>query len=139
MRADAGFTLLEVMIAFAIAALALGVFYGGVAGGVRTAGVAAHYEAALARAQSRLAAMGGPARLIPGDTSGDDGGGYTWRVQVRQTASAPFAGLPPDAARTAPRAALFALNVTIAWNMDGGERRVTLGTARLLTIPAAAP
>ncbi len=126
------------MIAFAIAALALGAFYGGVAGGVRTAGVAAHYEAALARAQSRLAAMGGAARLIPGDTSGDDGG-YTWRVLVRQTASAPFAGLPPDAARTAPRAALFALNVTIAWNMDGGERRVTLGTARLLSIPAPAP
>jgi len=139
LRADAGFTLLEVMIAFAIAALALGTFYGGVAGGVRTAGVAAHYEAALARAQSRLAATGGAARLIPGDTSGDDGGGYTWRVQIRQTASAPFAGLPPDAARTAPRAALFALSVTIAWNMDGGERRVTLGTARLLTIPAAAP
>lgn len=127
------------MIAFAIAALALGAFYGGVAGGVRTAGVAAHYEAALARAQSRLAAMGGAARLIPGDTFGDDGGGYTWRVQVRQTASAPFAGLPPDAARTAPRAALFALSVTIAWSMDGGERRVTLGTSRLTTIPAAAP
>ncbi len=127
------------MIAFAIAALALGAFYSGVAGGVRTSGVAAHYEAALARAQSRLATIGGGARLIPGETSGDDGGGYTWRVQIRQTASAPFAGLPPDAARTAPRAALFALNVTIAWNMDGGERRVTLGTARLLGIPAAAP
>ncbi len=127
------------MIAFAIAALALGAFYSGVAGGVRTSGVAAHYEAALARAQSRLATIGGGARLIPGETSGDDGGGYTWRVQIRQTASAPFAGLPPDAARTAPRAALFALDVTIAWNMDGGERRVTLGTARLLGIPAAAP
>lgn len=127
------------MIAFAIAALALGAFYSGVAGGVRTSGVAAHYEAALARAQSRLATIGGGARLIPGETSGDDGGGYTWRVQIRQTASAPFAGLPPDAARIAPRAALFALNVTIAWNMDGGERRVTLGTARLLGIPAAAP
>lgn len=127
------------MIAFAIAALALGVFYGGVAGGVRTAGVAAHYEAALARAQSRLAAMDGPARLIPGDTSGDDGGGYTWRAQVRQTASAPFAGLPLDAVRTAPRAALFAITVTITWTMDGGERRVTLGTARLVRIPAAAP
>jgi general secretion pathway protein I len=139
LRADAGFTLLEVMIAFAIAALALGAFYSGVAGGVRTSGVAAHYEAALARAQSRLATIGGGARLIPGETSGDDGGGYTWRVQIRQTASAPFAGLPPDAARIAPRAALFALNVTIAWNMDGGERRVTLGTARLLGIPAAAP
>ena len=127
------------MIAFAIAALALGVFYGGVAGGVRTAGVAAHYEAALARAQSRLAAIGGAARLIPGETSGDDGGGYTWRVQVRQAASAPFAGLPPDAARTAPRAALFAIGVTIAWSMDGGERRVTLNTARLRSIAAAAP
>ncbi len=127
------------MIAFAIAALALSVFYGGVAGGVRTAGVATHYEAALARAESRLAAIGGSARLIPGDTAGDDGGGYTWHMQIRQTASAPFAGLPPDAVRTAPRAALFSINVTIAWTMDGGERRVTLGTARLLSIPAAAP
>ena len=139
MRADAGFTLLEVMIAFAIAALSLGVFYGGVAGGVRTAGVAAHYEAALAHAQSRLAATGGAARLIPGETSGDDGGGYTWRVQVKQAASAPFAGVPPDATRTAPRAALFAISVTVAWNMDGGERRVTLETARLRSIVAAAP
>lgn len=138
-RADAGFTLLEVTIAFAIAALSLGAFYGGVAGGVRATGTAARYEAALARAQSRLAAYGATARLVPGDESGDDGGGYTWRVQVRQAASAPYAGVPPDAARTAPRAALFSIAVTVVWRMDGGERQVTLSTARLRSIAASAP
>ena len=139
MRPDAGFTLLEVVVAFAIAALALGAFYGGVAGGVRTAGVAARYEAALARAQSRLAAYAGGARLVPGDQSGDDGGGYTWQVRIRQVAGAPFAGIPPDAARTAPRAALFSIAVTVTWRGDGGERHVALSTAQVRSLAAAAP
>lgn len=60
-RADAGFTLLEVTIAFAIAALSLGAFYGGVAGGLRATGTAARYQAAPAPSRAP------PPTAQPGD------------------------------------------------------------------------
>jgi prepilin-type N-terminal cleavage/methylation domain-containing protein len=98
MRDDAGFTLLEVVIAFAVAALALGALYEGSTAGIRATAIANHYEAALSRARSRLAAAGNPALLNAGESSGDDGGGYTWRLLVSRVASAPIAGAPPETA-----------------------------------------
>jgi general secretion pathway protein I len=139
MRDDAGFTLLEVVIAFAVAALALGALYEGSTAGIRATAIANHYEAALSRARSRLAAAGNPALLNAGESSGDDGGGYTWRLLVSRVASAPIAGAPPETARTGPLAAIYAVRVTIAWRLDGGERQVTLATTRFAMTGAAAP
>ena len=48
---DRGFTLLEVLVAFIIAALALGVLFQGGIGGLTTANAAARYDEALSRAQ----------------------------------------------------------------------------------------
>ena len=64
--ADAGFTLLEVIVAFAIASLALvGLFQAG-SGGVFAVDTAARAEEALQRAQSHLAAVGRDAALVAG-------------------------------------------------------------------------
>ena len=84
--AEAGFTLLEVVVAVAIAGLALvGLFQAG-SGGLFAVDTAARAEEALQRAQSHLAAVGRDAALVEGDSSGDDGGGYRWRLQVQPAA-----------------------------------------------------
>src|SRR5436305_13752932 len=82
-----GFTLLEVVVALAIAAMALvGLFRAG-SDGVFAVDTASHAEEALQRAQSHLAAVGRDVALLQGDSEGNDGGGYRWRLHVRPAAT----------------------------------------------------
>jgi general secretion pathway protein I len=131
--AVAGFTLLEVVVAVAIAGLALvGLFQAG-SGGLFTTDNAARAEEALQRAQSHLAALGSDAALIEGDQSGDDGGGFRWRLVVEPQAQRPgFAADGTPGATTT----LYAVAVSIAWQSHGHERSVVLRTLRLGTIVA---
>src|SRR6516164_9563748 len=81
-----GFSLLEVVVALAIAAVALvGLFQAG-SGGLFAVDTAARAQEALQRAQSHLAALGRGAALVEGETSGDDGGGYRWKLHVQRVA-----------------------------------------------------
>ena len=126
--AEAGFTLLEVVVAVAIAGLALvGLFQAG-SGGLFAVDTAARAEEALQRAQSHLAAVGRDAALVEGDSSGDDGGGYHWRLQVQPAAQRQ--GVAADGV-TPQNATLYAVLVSISWQSRGHERAVTLQTLRL--------
>jgi general secretion pathway protein I len=129
---EAGFTLLEVVVALAIAALALvGLFQAG-SGGLFAADTAARAEEAVQRAQSHLAAIGRDAALVAGQSAGDDGGGYRWRLRVQPMAAR--AGGAADAAAGAPPGStltLFDVEVAIAWHSRGRDRAVVLRTRRL--------
>ena len=114
-------SLLEVLVAFVIAVLGSGAVIAGSGDSVSASRVATHREQALSRARSRLAAVG-PA-YVPGEQSGDDGGGFAWSLRT----------LP--ATQAGSGATLYTLTATITWRMDGGERRVRLTTERLA--PAA--
>lgn len=122
-RHDQGFTLLEVLVAFLIAAMALAVLFRATVESRNNLAVAARYQEALARARSRLAAIEA-APLFGGDRQGDDGGGFRWRVRT----AAVQAG-PPTAAGLAP--ALFSVSVAVSWTVDGRERAVQLDTMRV--------
>jgi general secretion pathway protein I len=131
---EAGFTLLEVMVAVAIAGLALvGMFQAG-SGGLFAVDTAARAEEALQRAQSHLAAVGRDAALVQGDSSGSDGGGYRWRLQVEPQAQRQ--GVAADGI-TPQNTTLFSVKVSISWQARGHERAVTLQTLRLGTTDAA--
>ena len=125
-----GFTLLEVVVALAIAAVALvGLFQAG-SGGLFAVDTAARAQEAVQRAQSHLAAVGRSAALVQGEFTDDDGGGYRWRLRVR-----------PVATREAPAAevnsrtpvTLYDVEVAISWAGRNGDRSVVLKTLRLGT------
>src|SRR5438309_6763718 len=84
---DNGFTLLEVLVALAIAALALIAMFRAGGEGLVAVGTASRYEEALQRAQSHLAAVGRDAALLQGDSEGEDGGGFRWRLRIAPVAS----------------------------------------------------
>ena len=127
---DAGFVLLEVVIAFIIAALALGVLYEAALAGLHATRTAARYEQALSRARSRLVIAEHGSPLIAGDMQGDDGGGFHWHLHVtplETTAVRPFdpAGLRQSADY---QLTLYGLSVWVSWSDLGTERSVRLDT-----------
>ena len=123
---ERGFTLLEVLVAAAIAGLALAVLFQGAAGSVRSARVADHVQEAVSRARSRLAVLErGPVPQL-GDQSGDDGGGFGWRSKVTQI------GLGGGAV-------LYDLAVAVSWTADGGTREIALHGRRVAAAPEEPP
>ena len=139
-----GFTLLEVLVAFIIAALAVVALLQAAAGGLQNARVAAHTQEAVARAQSRLAALS--ASIQPGEQSGDDGGGFLWRVSIQAGAAVAMPGrarasalLDPPLSQGMDRTVLYAVTVALSWQLDGNPRQVVLATQRLGLAPPEPP
>jgi general secretion pathway protein I len=131
MRHNDGFALLEVLVAFIIAALALGLLFDAAAGSLTAVRTAGRTEEAVSRAKSHLAALGRGVMLADGTFEGDDGDGYHWRIR-----SAPVAkSVPPDpppanGVRQQPLT-LYSIEVSISWTDGGQTRDVTLRTERL--------
>jgi general secretion pathway protein I len=127
---DSGFTLLEVVVALAIAGLALvGLFRAG-SGGLVSVDTAARAEEAVQRAQSHLAAVGRDAALVEGELTGDDGDGYRWALRVRPLTARQ--SLAPDGV-SSTTTTLFNVEIAISWPGPAGERSVVLRTLRLGT------
>ncbi len=130
--AEAGFTLLEVLVALAIAVPALVLLYRQGALAMGAARTAATYQEAISRAQSRLDALTGTG-LAAGEEEGDDGGGFRWRTRIVPVASAP---LPPHASSRVGGNTLYAVAVEILWLGPAGMQRFLLETRRLGAVPA---
>ena len=120
---SAGFTLLEVLVALAIAGVALVALFQAAGRGLLATHAAAHYEEAVQRAQSHLAAIGRDVALLEGETEGDDGGGYRWRLRV-----VPRSSWQNVAAGSR---ILFDVEVAITWPGQRNKRGVVLKTSRL--------
>lgn len=132
---DSGFTLLEVLVAFAIAALALGVLFQGAIEGLAAVHLADRSAEALTRARSHLATVGHGIPLRTQTQEGDDGSGFSWRLSVRPLDSAALSqgGDPQHPARET----LFEVRVTESWAGPEGARGVTLATRSAATTPPA--
>ena len=119
--------MLEVLIAFVIAILALGVIINAATGSLRASQIAQRYDEATVRAQSRLAEAVAGGALTPGEREGSDGGGYRWRVRVTL---APGADSQP-ASGGAASDVLYSVTVWITWRDGARTRDVRLDTERI--------
>lgn len=77
-----GFSLLEILVAFTIMAVSLGIVLKIFSSGVNTAVISEDYIVATQIAESLMAKTGIEEALISGQTSGIEDDKYQWRVKV---------------------------------------------------------
>jgi general secretion pathway protein I len=124
---QSGYTLIEVLVAFMILALALTVLMRIFSGGLRNVSVSSDYATATLIAESRLAAAGIDVPLVPGETSGTEGERFEWTVSVQDYE--PWPGY-----RSAAKGVdAYHVTVTVEWPHGDNTRRVGLSTVRLHT------
>ncbi|MDO9168685.1 MAG: prepilin-type N-terminal cleavage/methylation domain-containing protein [Methylobacter sp.] len=127
---QSGFSLLEILIAFSILALALGILLKIFSAGVNTAAVAEEYTAAVQIAEALMAKTGIEAPLKPSEATGLENEKYHWRVSV-----SPFQFMAENVGVTTLAAELFKIKVTVSWGDDNArvdDRQVELITLKLV-------
>lgn len=121
-RLSRGFTLLEVLVAFAILTVSLATVFRVFSTSLSATRNGEEYAHATALARARLTeiAAAGVSEIAP--ASGEDDAGYRWRVDVEEMTDAP---VTPSASGLVP--ALVA--VSVEWG-SGSGRSVRLSTIR---------
>ena len=119
-------TLIEVLVAFVLLSLSLGVIFHIFAGGMRNAQMADGYSRAVFFAESKLAAVGVEQPLGPSDISGVIENGLHWRVTVTPADD----GRTPTAGNSQTQR-LYQVRVQVGWSEGGRERQVELTSLRL--------
>ena len=122
-RSQAGFSLLEVLVAFTILALGVGTIMALLGTDLRNGVAAADYSRALAWAEDKLTELElQPAgTLAPATEEGELENRFRW-----QTVVAPYTDAEP-----AGRAMLYTLQVRVAWEEGPRHRTVELETLRV--------
>lgn len=123
MRVERGFSLLEIMVAFTLLALALAVFLQAFGGGVHLLGDADRLARAATLAQSQLAQVGLEIPLAEGVTQAEWPPDYRVRLQV-----APVS-LPAQLSH--PHWQLWQVEVVVDWTEAGRVRAYRLVSLRV--------
>lgn len=120
-----GFSLLEVLVAFTILALSLGVLLQIFSRAMTTTATGADFARAAQLAEARLARVGFEIPLESGVYEGDPEEGIAWSVRVApyETGTESVAELPVEP---------YLVVVDVLWRDGGGKpRRLSLSTLRL--------
>ena len=120
-RRCAGFSLLEVVVAFAILALALGVLWQIFSGAARRATMVQEYHRAVMLADSKMVELAAADILRPGTEGGEFDAHYRWQRRVEPYIAGD--GSPRSTASHVP----YAVTVEVRW----GQRSIALTTVRL--------
>jgi len=121
---QAGFSLLEVVVAFAILALSLGLLIRIFSQALNTTALSGDYSRAATLAEARLNSVGVDIPIEPGSHSGESEQGLSWEVTIK----------PYELGDVAWEPVLEPLLVTssVYWNDARGRRQVVLSTLRLV-------
>ena len=126
-RAQAGYTLIEIVVAFAILALGLTLLLGTLSGATRQIRDAGDAGRAALHAQSLLAEYG--ERVQPGNQGGElDGGRYRWQLEVAEWQDPELAGSPGGVAPNSAR--MLRLQLQVTWAEGGPRQRIELTSLR---------
>ena len=120
-----GYSLIEVLVAFTILAMALTVLLKIFSAGLRNVDAAGEYARAVSIAEAELAVPGILELMQPGITQGEEDGGYSWVRDVsefRPLNRPDFAGAPIPP---------YLIAVEVTWSAGRGERAVRLETIRI--------
>lgn len=137
-RGQRGFTLIEVVVAFALLALALTFLLASLSGATRQIRIASDSSRATLHAQSLLAQAGVGETLQPGRRQGTfDAGRYRWVLEIAPYVD-PLGSPSPLSNPSAPR--LMQLTLAMEWG-DGRGQQMRWQTLRLVQsdINAAVP
>lgn len=123
-RAQRGFSLLEVLVAFAILALSLGLLIQIFAQALNTTALSGEYSRATTLAETHLNAVGIDIPLEPGNYDGEPENGLSWQVFIE-----PF---EPDNDAWEPVLEAFLVTSVVSWDTGGDKRRrISLSSLRL--------
>jgi len=119
-----GFSLLEVLVAFSILALVLGVLLNIFSTSLRGSGVAQHYTQAAILGDSLIGALGSEIPLTSGSHQGQHGELFSWRVVISPS-SLDSGGVLPEGVEP------LEVRVQVSWTEFGSERTLDFSTLRL--------
>ena len=122
-RYNRGFSLIEVLVAFSIAAVSLGILFQIYAKGSTSAVVGGEYAQAIAIAESKLAEIGLSESLDAGDRNGSEINKFNWQISIQDYEEEQ----PTD---FVSRLSLKQVNVTVSWHSRGKQRSITLNTIK---------
>ena len=126
-RRQRGYSLLEVIVAFALLALALGLLLGTLSGATRQVRWSGDAGRAALHAQSLLDTVGVGQALEPGRVEGEfEDGRYRWSLEVSPWTEGAAPPTRPGAAR------LLELALTVQWGDGGPRERLQLRRLRLV-------
>jgi general secretion pathway protein I len=118
--AEAGFTLLEVIIALAILGVSFALAMELLANGVRSARASEDYTQAVLLGRQKMAEMVGATPLKASADSGEFGPGFRWTSEI----------LPLPQEEELP-ASLYQVRVRVTWSGRQGEKALDLYTLRM--------
>jgi len=124
-RSEAGFSLIEVLIALAIVGLALGAIATVYGNGYLSHGAAADVDTALALAEQKLNATGITEKLRIGHEEGGFDDRFRWQLTVGK-----FDDRETTRDGDVPLR-LFRVGITVRWRDGLRERQIALSTLRL--------
>jgi general secretion pathway protein I len=124
-----GFSLLEILVAFAILSIFLGVLLNIFSGGVRGADVTGQYARAVQIAESLLAGVGHDVALETKVMDGESDDVYRWRIVIE-----PYT--PPETDWQPEKTPLqaYRVGVTVNWASGLSERQFGLTSLRLAPV-----
>lgn len=131
-----GYTLIEVIVAFAVLGVALMLLLGTLSNGTRQVRWAADSGRAALHAQSLLDGLGIEMPVVPGRADGTfEDGRYRWALEITPYVDP---ALPPALVDPAGQQ-LFEIALDVDWGERGPRERLQVHTLRLRTPDAAGP
>jgi general secretion pathway protein I len=121
-----GFSLLEVLVAFAILAVSLGVLLGIFSRATSATIASAQYSQAATLAESLLTLAGHEIALEEGAISGTTESGFSWELTLLEL------DLSQEFPTTTLTVTAYRVNATVLWFDAGRPRRLMLSTLKLV-------